>query len=37
VPPEVSATLTDFTRDPQVFREYREQVATWIERLAADR
>jgi hypothetical protein len=35
VPPEVSATLTDFTRDPEVFRDYRETVAEWIERLAA--
>jgi hypothetical protein len=37
VPPEVSATLTDFTREPQVFRTYREQIATWIERLATNR
>ncbi|MBM3474400.1 MAG: DUF4091 domain-containing protein [Armatimonadetes bacterium] len=37
VPPEVAATLTDFTRDPVVFRKYREAVAEWIERLAAGR
>jgi len=35
VPPEVSPSLTGFTRDPQVFREYREQLAEWIERLSA--
>ncbi len=33
VPAEVSSTLTDFTRDPEVFRRYRERLAYWIEKL----
>ncbi len=33
VPPEVSKSLTDYTRDPEVLRKYRESVAEWIERL----
>ncbi len=33
VPPEVSPSLTGFTRDSDTFRRYRMRLAEWIERL----
>jgi hypothetical protein len=33
VPPEISPSLTGYTRDPDTFRRYRARLAEWIERL----
>jgi len=33
VPPEISPSLTGFTRDPDAFRHYRARLAEWIGRL----